>query len=305
LVTQDGFDIAPGARALAQLMLDRPLHALRGDRLVLRDQSARRTIGGGVVIDPLPDMRTRSREERRAYLAAMALPDAQQALPAALKALPGGLDLEVFTRNWNLDEQQCAALRHEPAALADEHQIHPERLGIGERELEKALRARLLRGVFSAVLDDLVNAGQVVRDGAVLRLPQHSARRSAADDALWKRVQPLLERDTLKAPVVHDLATALNLNHTLLEAFLIRIAKQGVVVKVSAKRYFLPSAMARFEQTVRDLTVAGTRFTAADFRDRAGVGRNAAIEILEYFDRIGLTHRSGDLRTLLDTKRRS
>ncbi len=330
LVTQDGLDIAPGARALAQLMLDRPLHALRGDRLVLRDQSARRTIGGGVVIDPLPDLRTRSREERRAYLAAMALPDAQQALPAALQALPGGLDLEVFTRSWNLDEQQCAALRNEPelrlcgspalgisatrwqalqsallAALADEHQTHPERLGIGERELEKILRARLLRGVFSAVLEDLVSAGQVVRDGAVLRLPQHSARRSAADDALWKRVQPLLERDTLKAPVVHDLATALNLNHTLLEAFLIRIAKQGVVVKVSAKRYFLPLAMARFEQKVRDLTDAGKRFTAADFRDQAGVGRNAAIEILEYFDRIGLTHRSGDLRTLLDTKRRS
>lgn len=330
LVTLDGQAIAPGERVLAQLMLDRPLHTLRGDRLVLRDQSARRTVGGGVVIDPAPDMRGRTRDERRAYLAAMALPDAHVSLPTALIALPGGLDLEVFARSWNLNGDERAALLKEPtlklcaspvlgitvarwqiledamlAALSAAHAAHPERLGLGERELEKALRARLLRGVFDAVLDALVSAGRVVRDGAVLRLPQHSARRSPADDALWKRVCPLLERDELKAPVVHDLASALNLNHTLLEAFLIRVAKQGLVVKVSAKRYFLPPAMTRFEQLVRALTVDGNKFTAADFRDRAGVGRNAVIEILEYFDRIGLTHRSGDLRALLDTKRRA
>ncbi|MGE3847603.1 MAG: SelB C-terminal domain-containing protein, partial [Gammaproteobacteria bacterium] len=81
---------------------------------------------------------------------------------------------------------------------------------------------------------------------------------------------------------------------------------QGLVVKVSAKRYFLPSAMARFEAVVRELAARPPRgqFTAAEFRDRVGIGRNAVIEILEYFDRIGLTHRAGDLRTLLDAKRR-
>ena len=330
LVTLDGLAIAPGGQALAQLMLDRPLHALRGDRLVLRDQSARRTVGGGVVIDPAPDMRGRNREERRAYLAAMTLPDAATALPAALAALPGGLDLEVYAQAWNLNDTERAALLHEPslrlcggpalaitvarwqalesmllAALAVEHSEHPERLGLGERELERALRQRLRSGVFAAVLEALVIDGRVVRDGAVLRLPQHSAQRSAADEALWQRVRPLLEREELKAPVVHDLATLLNLNHTLLEAFLIRAAKQGLVVKVSAKRYFLPQAITRFEQLVRELTAGGDKFTAGDFRDRAGVGRNAVIEILEYFDRLGYTHRSGDLRTLLDAKRRS
>ena len=330
LVTLDGQAIAPGAQALAQLMLDRPLHALRGDRMVLRDQSARRTVGGGVVIDPAPDMRGRNRDERRAYLLAMTLPDAATALPAALAAQPGGLDLDVFSQAWNLNDNERAALLLEPSmrlcggpalaitrarwqllegmvlvALAAEHSAHPERLGIGERELERALKQRLRSGVFAAVLEALVLEGRVVRDGAVLRLPAHSAQRSAADEALWKRVLPLFKREDLKAPVVHDLATLLNINHTLLEAFLIRAAKQGLVVKVSAKRYFLPDAMSHLEQLVRELTVGGNKFTAGDFRDRAGVGRNAVIEILEYFDRLGFTHRSGDLRTLLDTKRRT
>ncbi|MGE0860101.1 MAG: selenocysteine-specific translation elongation factor [Gammaproteobacteria bacterium] len=331
LVTLDGQAIAPGGRGLAQLQLDRPMHALRGDALVLRDQSARRTLGGGVVVDPLPDMRGRSRDERRACLAAMAAGNVAAALPAMLAALPGGLDLDAFCRAWNLAADEREALLAEvplqrcgngAIALAETrwqaletqalealrafHRAQPEVLGQGERELERGLRQRLLPGVFASVIEAAVSAGRVVRDGAVLRLPDHAARRSPADEALWKRVRPLLADDELKAPVVHDLATPLKMNAALLEGFLVRAAKQGLVVKVSAKRYFLPSAMARFEAVVRELAARPPRgqFTAAEFRDRVGIGRNAVIEILEYFDRIGLTHRAGDLRTLLDVKRR-
>lgn len=331
LVTLDGQAIAPGGRGLAQLQLDRPMHALRGDKLVLRDQSARRTLGGGVVIDPLPDMRGRSRDERRACLAAMAAGSAAEALPAMLDALPGGLDLDAFCRAWNLAPTAREALLADvplsrcggtPIALADTrwqalealaldalrafHRAQPEVLGQGERELERGLRQRLLPGVFAAVIETAVGAGRAVRDGAVLRLPEHAPRRSPADEALWKRVRPLLADDAQKAPVVHDLATLLKMTPALLDGFLLRAAKQGLVVKVSAKRYFLPEAMARFETAVRELAARPPRgqFTAAEFRDRVGIGRNAVIEILEYFDRIGLTHRAGDLRTLLDVKRR-
>ncbi len=165
LVTLDGQAIAPGGRGLAQLQLDRPMHALRGDALVLRDQSARRTLGGGMVIDPLPDMRGRSRDERRACLTAMAAGSAAESLPAMLAALPGGLDLDAFCRAWNLatDEREAllvdvplrrcgssAIALAEPRwqalesqaleALRAFHRAQPEVLGQGERELERGLR---------------------------------------------------------------------------------------------------------------------------------------------------------------------
>ncbi|MEE2745548.1 MAG: SelB C-terminal domain-containing protein, partial [Pseudomonadota bacterium] len=41
------------------------------------------------------------------------------------------------------------------------------------------------------------------------------------------------------------------------------------------------------------------RFSAAEFRDSASIGRNLAIEMLEYFDKTGLTWRSGDTRVML------
>ena len=45
--------IAPGDGGRVQIVADHPLHALAGDRIVIRDQSATRTMGGGTVIDPL------------------------------------------------------------------------------------------------------------------------------------------------------------------------------------------------------------------------------------------------------------
>ena len=46
-----GGEIDPGGDGLAQLVLDNPIGAINGDRLILRDQSGQRTIGGGKVID--------------------------------------------------------------------------------------------------------------------------------------------------------------------------------------------------------------------------------------------------------------
>ncbi len=52
VATLSGGSIAAGANGLAQLVLSRDIFAVHGDRFVLRDQSAQRTIAGGRVIDP-------------------------------------------------------------------------------------------------------------------------------------------------------------------------------------------------------------------------------------------------------------
>ena len=51
LVPLDADRIAPGAAGLVRLVLEAPIAALAGDRVVLRDTSAGRTLGGGVLLD--------------------------------------------------------------------------------------------------------------------------------------------------------------------------------------------------------------------------------------------------------------
>lgn len=43
----------------------------------------------------------------------------------------------------------------------------------------------------------------------------------------------------------------------------------------------------------------GDNFTAGSFRDAAGLSRNVTIEVLEYFDLLGFTHRDGDTRIII------
>ena len=59
----------PLGAGLARLVLDRTIGALAGDRFVLRDAAARRTIGGGVVLDPFPPRRGARAAARLALLA--------------------------------------------------------------------------------------------------------------------------------------------------------------------------------------------------------------------------------------------
>jgi len=65
--------IEPGKSADVQLVLDRPIAAALPDRYVIRDVSARHTLGGGRFIDLRPPGRRRRTTERRAQRAAMTI----------------------------------------------------------------------------------------------------------------------------------------------------------------------------------------------------------------------------------------
>jgi selenocysteine-specific elongation factor len=61
--------------------------------------------------------------------------------------------------------------------------------------------------------------------------------------------------------------------------------------------FFLRDAVLEMARAAQALSAeAQGAFTAAQFRDRLGNGRQLAIQILEYLDRRGVTLRRGDLR---------
>src|SRR5262249_33817829 len=97
--------LPPGEEGFAQLDLDRPIGALWGDRVVLRDHGALRTLGGGRVIDPFPPRRGRARPERLVLLPALREPDPGSSLEEQLR-LAGSVALAPFAlaRNLTLGE---------------------------------------------------------------------------------------------------------------------------------------------------------------------------------------------------------
>lgn len=92
----EGGSIPSGGTGYAQLVLDEKTNVLFGDRFILRDQSARRTIGGGYILDPFAPKRGRARPERLEQLLAMDDKDPKTALVKLLEVSPKSIQVNQF-----------------------------------------------------------------------------------------------------------------------------------------------------------------------------------------------------------------
>ena len=291
---------------LAQLVLAQPVGAVRGDRFIVRDQSSRRTLGGGTVIDVFPPPRGRAKPERLAWLRAMEIDDDEEALSALLGLSPRGVDLARFSANRNLPSvsgirfsaAHWQALRDSAlATLAAWHRESPERGGLPvDRLLEGS---RVARETLERLVDELVREGAIAHDATGVRLRSHSVTISPADEAVWKKVRPALEKAALRPPSVAELAASLKEDAKRLETALARLERHGLVVRVAKNRFFLPGAVGELRRLAADIASQEGKILAAAYRDRSGIGRNVTIEVLEYFDRIKFTRRAGDAHVLV------
>jgi selenocysteine-specific elongation factor len=224
-------------------------------------------------------------------------------LEALLSCSPGGVDLARYSANRNLPAM--SGWRFAPAHWQALKKSALERLAAWHRDFPAsgAMPAdRIAKAppeVQAMLVEELVRERLAVREGAGLRLASHRAELSPADAKLWDSVRPLLEKAALRPPSVGELAPLVNEDARKLEAALARIAAQGLLVRVSKTRFFLPAVVKRLEEIAAEEARASGAITAAGFRDRSQIGRNLSIEVLEYFDRIKLTRRAGDKHVLV------
>jgi selenocysteine-specific elongation factor len=146
----------------------------------------------------------------------------------------------------------------------------------------------------------LVAEGAVVRESSGVRLGTHVVQLTPADSLLWKKTEPLVKDNPLRPRPLGEIAFALGMDMKKTESFFVRVSRLGLLVRVSDNRFFSPKGLrehARFTEEIAALS--GGAVTAAKLRDRTGIGRTLAIEVLEYFDRIKFTLRVGDEHRLL------
>ncbi len=327
LLDTDG--LAPGNAALAQLVLDRKIGALHGDRFILRDSAARRTIAGGMVLDPAGPPRNRRTAERLAVLAALDGGDAVAALKRLIALPPHWIDLGGFARAWNLASAEAdrawtgAGLavakdaahafgvapakwtglgRRIAEALAQHHARQPDSPGLDAARLRAAVDGKLPAPLFAIALATRAAAKSIVAEGPWFRLPAHQVTLGPMEERLWARIQPALRGARYEPPRVRDFATLLGAKEDDIRTLFKRQARMGRVVLVAHDHYFLREAVVAMvkiavglSQQRRDGPDRGL-ISAAMFRDAIGTGRKLAILILEFFDRMGITVRVGDLR---------
>jgi selenocysteine-specific elongation factor len=323
-----GGSIAPGATGNAQLVLSQPIACLSGDCLIIRDQTAQRTLGGGVVLDPYAPARVRNKVLRQAELAAFAHDDPLMVLSALLAChTTTGVNLDHFARSFNVTESALATMLAEldaivitkaptyallksaieqlglaiAASLQDHHRTQPQALGLSLKALRHQCAPSMQAVVFSTLMREIAAAQQIVITGAVAALETHQSTSYAADQLMWQKIQPTLAAMGPKGLTAADLAQTAGLKTLVVNEMLHRKVKQGELFRVSSERFYLRANMIHFAKLARTLVLASPTqsFIAAQFRDQVGVNRTLAIEILDVLDRLGVTQRVGDARKLL------
>jgi selenocysteine-specific elongation factor len=319
----EGPRLSPGERMFAQLLINAPVHAVKGDRLILRDSSAQRTLGGGTVLDPFAPARQRRSPERLAQLQTLASSDSlEQALPVLLNHSAGGLDPQRLERqfnrpraSWSLAQnirlidtrqgpllfnvQRWAQLKFNLLQrLAQFHEQEPDQMGPDRDRLRRFSGLALERSTFISLLDELLSAGAIHTSGPWLHLPEHQVRLNAEDETLWQQLQPLFDNAEFDPPWVRDIAKMLGHDDAAVRLLLRKRARLGLMHQVVRDLFLNDAQLRRMAEVLLTLAAENPQIQVTTFRDALGLGRKRCIQYLEYFDRLGLTRRIGESRQI-------
>ncbi|MDE2301599.1 MAG: selenocysteine-specific translation elongation factor [Sphingomonadales bacterium] len=317
--------LLPGANEIVQFAFERRTHALAGDRFVVRDRSGQHLLGGGRVADPLPP-RGRKRAQAQATIARCLLAPTPAKALAALLALPGiEIDGGWFARAFGLVPAAAQALveasgahrlgrdqsiilpaaRHVAIAeavvaeLRATHAAQPELGGLTPRDLRQRLDDPLSSAAFTAILRELAASHRIETAAALLRIPGHQPSFSPAEVATWQAMCDEIGEGPPRPIVFDDLVRGLRMPASAVRAMLYRRRAAGEIWAVTETRFLLREHATALGDLCARLGAADPAgFTAADLRDASGIGRNFVIQLLEFFDRLGVTARRGDRRIM-------
>ncbi len=198
--------------------------------------------------------------------------------------------------------------------LAAYHQNATDEIGPDAARLRRLARLRMDDAHWRLLLDALVKEGSVAQSGAFVHLPEHGSQLAARDETLLQRLTPHLMEAGAQGAWVRDLAEDIGEPAANLRPAMARLARSGHLYQVVKDLYLDEATAARLAALVRRLALADTEaakatdaqqtsnslpiLTVARFRDASGLGRKRAVQMLEFFDRIGLCRRVGDTHVL-------
>ncbi|HEW9971977.1 TPA: selenocysteine-specific translation elongation factor [Enterobacter cloacae] len=305
---------------LAELVFDTPLWLADNDRLVLRDISARETLAGARVVTLNPPRRGKRKPEYLQWLSALAqASNDKAALEVHLER--GAVNLTDFAWARQLSNEGLLPLTQQPGfiqagnnllnapvaacwqrkvlhTLATYHEQHQDEPGPGRERLRRMALPMEDDALVLLLIENMRESGVIKSHHGWLHLPDHKAGFTAEQEAIWQKVAPLFGDEPWW---VRDLARETNTDEQVMRQVLRHAAQQGLIVAIVKDRYYRNDRIVAFASLIRELDQARGSTCAADFRDRLNVGRKLAIQILEYFNRIGFTRRRGNDHLLRDS----
>jgi selenocysteine-specific elongation factor len=329
LIFLDRESLDPGIATFAQIRLDTPVACVRDDRFVIRSYSPVRTLGGGRILNPVPQKHKRFRPETTAHLHTLLTADPEalimeHAKHAAFDEISHS-DLSVMTNlsGKRLDNALQSLLSkhiliqtdkdarryiHKETSeafqaitidrLKEFHKLNPLKSGMPKGELPSSFPPTLTNKLFNMMLTMVSQRNEIILSENFIRLPGHQVTLEADQSDLRKKFLGAYVQAGLQPPSFKELITELAVEAKEAKNMLMLLVSEGAIVKVKEDLFFDAQATINLKTRLIDYLKSNGEINTPQFKDMTGVSRKYTIPLLEYFDAENITIRIGDIRKL-------
>jgi selenocysteine-specific elongation factor len=304
--------------ALARITTDAPVVLRGGDRFVLRLPAPLRTIGGGVVVDP---------HARRRPLSGLAPAELSQLSKNADHRLryiveaesQRGISIRNIPVRVGCAPEEVAKLIERSGARVGPHNLFAtkaveEVMATVQRIIaEYEIRSPLSPGVPTRTLREGLHVTEELADISIREMEREGRLEVRGPIIRRKGWQPAPSPTDLEATsrLAHDICSGgreppsvgelVSRYGNSVPSLLNFLERQGGIVQVEADRYYDRSAVDGLIAKLRAGLAPGRVYAPAQLRDLLGFSRKYLIPFLEFCDRMGVTERRGEGRTLRQT----
>lgn len=322
--------IQPGESEIVQLRLEEPITALPGDRFIVRSYSPQVTIGGGLIIDPLPQKHRIRDAVARAQLERLEMADLLERLAVFIEiaGVHGMSRDEIAARTGATDEKIAATtldlvrtnrvieITRAPLALisvesyrtladrvtemlTEHHRREPLSLGLSREEVRERVFGQLRPEIFRCVITRLGEEGKVVAERDALRLAAHKPELTEKDSAAKQALEAAFKVAGLQAGSLDETAAAAGIRVELGRKLYTLLAAEHRIIRIGDFVFHVDS-IEGLKSQVRARKAINPRMDVAVFKEMTGgLSRKYAIPLLEYLDRERITRRVGNEREIL------
>jgi len=323
----EGNSVIAGQQCLVQVRLSESIVAGPGDRFILRTLSPPQTVGGGMIVEAIPEKLKRNRPEiledaqarakavlnqkdfveyciktaeafavsetelsRRAKIRPARIKEILAKLVSERKVQDVDSKLYIHSKTIVNVEQQLLKI------VGEFHNSRPESPGMSVEQLYEA--SQLRKDVFDGLIRLVISQGKLIETKHRVALPEHRETFSEDERRLLASVESLFRSKPFSPPQCQELIEATSALQEQVEKILKILIEQERLVRVENDLLFHIDAIEKARQVLVDFIEKEGKLESVKFKYLLETTRKFAIPLLDYFDRIGVTRRIGNTRYL-------
>ena len=329
IILLDREDVEPGAKASAQVVLESPIVAMARDRFVIRSYSPVTTIGGGMIVDPLPKKHKRNSEKvnyeidllhdgtdteraaiiiERSGIEGIGISELEMRTGVhqnILKDILGTLSSKKQVVVLDVDESRIISFsiyQNLQGRILLEmrayHERYPLKEGVSKEELRSTAGQFARPRLFNMAVRELEKRGEIVVERENIRLSGHRVDLKGELEDIRSKIAEIYMDAGLTPPSIKELMEKFAGQKSLAESVINVMLKEGSLIKINEDLYFHKEVLTRLREDYKSLLVRDGKATPASMKELTSLSRKFIIPLMEYFDITKLTIRAGDHRIL-------